>query len=226
LQNNLRIFAAQKPKNPPGNPEMTVEAHQPVRIVILASGTGSNAQKIMEYFRDKEDASVVAVFSNNPEAGVLQKAAAEGVYHAVMGKEQYAHGPALRDLLQSHQADLVVLAGYLKLIPAEVVAAFPDRIVNIHPSLLPKYGGKGMYGGKVHQAVIQNGEAYSGITIHFVNERYDEGAIILQKKVAIQPGWTQTDLESAIHHLEHTLFPGVLADLARHIQRKRAEGPQ
>lgn len=205
---------------------MTVEAHQPVRIVILASGTGSNAQKIMEYFQGSEDASVIAVFSNNPRAGVLEKAAKAGVFHAVMEKEQYSQGTVLRDLLLAHRADLVVLAGYLKLIPAEVVAAFPERIINIHPSLLPKYGGKGMYGGKVHEAVMKNGDSFSGITIHFVNERYDDGAIILQKKVPIQAGWKQEDLEAAIHHLEHALFPGVVADLARHIQQKRANSPQ
>lgn len=196
---------------------MTDRHEQLVHIVILASGTGSNAGKIMEFFQDSEMATVSAVLTNNPHAGVLEKAAKAGVTGEIMPRFVYADGDQLVSLLRSFHADLVVLAGYLKLIPREVVKAFEGRIVNIHPALLPDYGGKGMYGANVHKAVLAAGDKYSGITIHLVNEEYDKGDILFQKKVEIKPDWGPGELQQAIHELEHAFFPSVINGLVKQI---------
>jgi phosphoribosylaminoimidazolecarboxamide formyltransferase/IMP cyclohydrolase len=183
------------------------------RIAILASGNGSNAQRIVEYFHDSNLARVVIVLTDNPEAGVIARAASLGIPCAVMPKTTVRDGAEMRALLQSHHIDFVVLAGYLRLVPEAVVRHYAGRIVNIHPALLPKFGGRGMHGMHVHTAVLAAGETVSGITIHHVNARYDEGAIIFQAQLAIQQGWSADELAAAIHVLEHTHFAPVIEQL-------------
>jgi len=176
------------------------------RIAILASGSGSNAEKIMEHFADSPLARVVLVASDNPQAYALERARRRGVPTAVFTRAEFAAGDVPLAALRAAGVDYLVLAGFLRLIPAAIVAAYPGRIVNIHPALLPKYGGKGMYGDRVHAAVIAAGEAESGITIHRVNERYDEGATIAQFRCPVLPGDTPETLAARIHALEHAHF--------------------
>lgn len=184
------------------------------RIAILASGSGSNAQRLIEHFAGSTTAEVVVVGCDQPAAGVLQRAWDLGVPSYLFTGGELRSGTVQRELLALH-VDLVVLAGFLRLIPAEMVRAFPDRIVNIHPALLPRYGGKGMYGHHVHQAVIAAGEQESGITIHRVNEHYDEGAILFQAKCPVLPDDTPATLAARIHALEHAHYPTVVEDLLR-----------
>ena len=157
-----------------------------VRIAILASGSGTNAQRLIEHFQHNDKVRVVLVGCDRPEAGVLQRAWDLGVPIYSFNTAQL-RGGAVQKELEAQRIGLVVLAGFMRLVPRELVRAFPDRIVNIHPSLLPKYGGKGMYGEHVHRAVIAAGEAKSGITIHLVNERYDEGRHLLQVECPVLP---------------------------------------
>ncbi len=179
------------------------------RIAILASGSGTNAQRLMEHFATSATARVVLVGSDQAKAGVLQRAWDMGVPSYVFNGAQLRDGTLLREL-QGQRIDLLVLAGFMRLIPAELVQAFPKRILNIHPALLPKYGGKGMYGMHVHNAVIAAGERESGITIHYVNERYDEGEHLLQAKCPVLPSDTPESLAERIHGLEHAHYPGVV----------------
>lgn len=176
------------------------------RIAILASGSGSNAQRIMEHFRGAALAEVVLVGCDQPEAGVIQRAWDQGVASYLFNGAHLRDGSVQREL-QDQRVDLVVLAGFLRLIPADLVRAFPDRILNIHPALLPKYGGKGMYGHHVHTAVIAAGEVESGITIHRVNEHYDEGTILFQATCPVLSDDTPETLAQRIHALEHAHFP-------------------
>lgn len=178
------------------------------RIAILASGSGSNAQRLIEHFRSTGGAEVV-VGCDQPQAGVLQRAWDLGVPAYLFNGTDLRTGKVHAEL-QALRVDLVVLAGFLRLIPADMVRAFPDRIINIHPSLLPKFGGKGMYGVRVHEAVIAAKETESGITIHFVNERFDEGAPIAQFKCPVAPDDTPASLAARVQALEHTHFPAVV----------------
>lgn len=180
-----------------------------VRIAILASGSGSNAQRLVEHFKGHASASVVLIGCDQPKAGVIQRAWDLGTPLYLFNSAQLRSGDVLREL-QGQRIDLVVLAGFLRLVPAAMVLAFPDRIVNIHPALLPKYGGKGMYGHHVHEAVIAAKETESGITIHYVNERFDEGAHIAQFRCPVLPGDTPDSLAARIHQLEHAHFPEVV----------------
>ena len=176
-------------------------------IAIFASGSGTNAQKIMEHFQNRNDIKVRLVLVNNPEAGVIQRAEKFNVPVVKFNRQQFSQSNDVVDILANYQIDLVVLAGFLWLVPSQMVIAFPNKIVNIHPALLPNYGGKGMYGDNVHKAVISAKEKESGITIHYVNEQYDEGAIIAQHKCAISENDTPDSLASKIHKLEHQYFP-------------------
>lgn len=151
--------------------------------------------------------------TNSPNEGMSQYAANNGIPLIAINRQEVNSGEFLTSLLQSYQIDFIALAGYLKKIPDELIRAFPRRIVNIHPALLPKFGGKGMYGMNVHEAVIAAAEPESGMTIHLVNEVYDEGEILFQDKVAVQPGWTATDLQKAVLTLEHKHYPAVLERL-------------
>ena len=182
------------------------------RIAILASGAGTNAQRLVEHFHAGQRARVVLIGCDRPHAGVLQRAWHLGVPVYLFGAAELRDGSLLR-VLQQQQVQWVVLAGFLRLIPADLVRAFPDRIVNVHPALLPNYGGKGMYGERVHKAVIAAREKKSGITIHLVNERYDEGAVLFQAECPILPGDTPDSLAARIHTLEHTHFPLVVERL-------------
>lgn len=182
-------------------------------IAIFASGSGTNAQKIMEHFAHNSNGQVRLVLVNNPDAGVIQRAENFNVPVIQFNRQQFSKSNEVVDLLKSNQIDFVVLAGFLWLIPQNMVAAFPNKIVNIHPALLPNYGGKGMYGDHVHHAVIAAKETESGITIHFVNEQYDDGAIIAQYTCAINSEDTPADLASKIHTLEHQYFPQVIEEV-------------
>lgn len=177
----------------------------PKTLAIFASGKGSNAQKIIDYFKDKAGVNIGLIVCNKEGAGVLQIALKESIPFIVIGKEQFNREGYLNTLRQ-HDIDFIVLAGFLWKVPSVLVNAYPGKIVNIHPALLPTYGGKGMYGMNVHSAVLAAGELKSGITIHMVDDKYDHGAIVLQKTVDITPDDTPETLADKIHLLEHQYF--------------------
>ena len=188
------------------------------KIVIFASGNGTNAQRIIEFSKsDKSSFSVSAVFCNNPKAYVIQRAKLLNVPCVLFDRSQFlGEGPdSVMANLNTFDPDLIVLAGFLWLVPSKIVASYPDRIINIHPALLPKYGGKGMYGDRVHQAVLDHKERESGITVHYVSEKYDDGDIIAQYKCDVDSSDTVETLASKIHLLEHEWFPKVIDDLCR-----------
>jgi len=190
------------------------------RIAIFASGAGSNAQKIIDRFRNHLYIKVSLVVCNKPGAGVLSIAQKEKIPFIVIDKERFFRSDAYIPVLKEHEIDFIVLAGFLWKIPTELVRAFPNKIVNIHPALLPKYGGKGMYGQFVHEAVINAGDKESGITIHFVDEQYDHGAAIFQAKCLVVDTDTATSLAEKIHVLEHIHFPRVVEEVIE-VQRAR-----
>ncbi|MXN91376.1 phosphoribosylglycinamide formyltransferase [Flavobacterium sp. Sd200] len=181
-------------------------------IVLFASGGGSNAEQIMRYFLQSNAAKVVLVLTNNTNAGVLQKAAHYNIPKLAFTKDELNNGFVLRHL-QAFNPSLIVLAGFLLKFPADIIAAYPGRVINIHPALLPAYGGKGMYGIHVHRAVLENKERESGITIHYVNDNYDEGNIIFQQAVAIEECLTAEEVALKVLALEHEHFPVVIEQL-------------
>ncbi|MGJ1205888.1 phosphoribosylglycinamide formyltransferase [Sphingobacterium lactis] len=185
------------------------------RIAIFASGSGSNAQKIMEHFKYSDSAEVALVLSNNPEAFVLQRADNFEIPTHVFDKHDFYQTDEVVELLKRLEIDMVVLAGFLWLVPANLLKAFPNKIINIHPALLPKFGGKGMYGDRVHKAVLEAGEEEHGITIHFVNENFDEGEIIQQAKFRIEPGDTLEIIKFNGQQLEHLHYPKVIENLIK-----------
>jgi len=176
------------------------------KIAIFASGSGSNAENIAKYFKNK-DVEISLILSNKKDAYVLERAKNLFIPSFVFNRADFYESDSVIKELQKHNIDLVVLAGFLWLIPENLITAFPDKIINIHPALLPNYGGKGMYGMNVHHAVKAAGEKESGITIHFVNENYDEGAIISQHKVALSSTDSADDIAGKIHTLEYEFFP-------------------
>lgn len=182
-------------------------------IVIFASGNGTNAENLIRYFRLNGEAQVALVVSNRRHALVLERARSLGVPCAYMEKAVWAGGEAVLDLLKEWKIDFIVLAGFLLRVPASLLRAYPDRIVNIHPSLLPKFGGKGMYGDRVHEAVVAAGERESGITIHYVNEHYDEGTIIAQFRCPVLATDTPADVAAKVHALEYAHYPEVVSRL-------------
>jgi phosphoribosylglycinamide formyltransferase-1 len=184
------------------------------RIAIFASGSGSNAQKIMEHFKHHHQSEVVLVLTNNPQAYVLQRADNFEIPTHVFSRHGFYHTDEVVLMLKKLEVDLVVLAGFLWLVPASLLKAYPNQIINIHPALLPKYGGKGMYGDHIHKAVLANGEKESGITIHFVDEHFDEGEIIHQAKFNIEPGDVLDTVKLKVQQLEHQHFPKVIETLA------------
>jgi phosphoribosylglycinamide formyltransferase-1 len=179
------------------------------RIAILASGNGSNAQRIIEYFRGHPGISVSLVMANNPDAYVITRARNLSVPSLLFTRQEMIRGTVIQ-ALQNFDIDLIVLAGFLWLLPTPILQAYPDKIINIHPALLPKYGGKGMYGMHVHELVINAKEIESGISIHLVNERYDEGRILFQATCNISPEDTPETLAGKIHELEHKHYPLVI----------------
>jgi phosphoribosylglycinamide formyltransferase-1 len=183
------------------------------KIAIFASGAGSNAANIIRFFEHRNDILIALIVCNKPGAGVLQIAEKNGVASLIIEKERFAKGDAYLPELQKAGIDFVVLAGFLWKVPAALIAGYPNKIINIHPALLPKYGGKGMYGSKVHEAVIAAGEKESGITIHFVNEHYDDGATIFQANCNIDSIDTPDTLAAKIHDLEYAHFPKQIDEL-------------
>jgi formyltetrahydrofolate-dependent phosphoribosylglycinamide formyltransferase len=186
-------------------------------IAIFASGAGSNTQKIIDHFRKSLSAKVGLIVCNNPGAGVLKIAEKENVPSLIIEKEKLFQGNGYLDELKAKKINLIVLAGFLWKLPATLVNAYPNRIINIHPALLPKYGGKGMYGNNVHAAVIAAGEKESGITIHYVDEHYDNGDIIVQVKCAVLPGDSPDSLAQRIHKLEHEHYPKVIEGVVKKV---------
>ena len=182
-------------------------------IAILASGNGTNAENIIQHFKDRDDICVKLVVTNSQKAFALERARKLGVKCAYFSKEFWAEGETLLRFFQQEQIDFVVLAGFLARIPDVMLAAYTHRMVNIHPSLLPKYGGKGMYGDKVHQAVLDSGDKESGITIHYTNEHYDEGQIIAQYRCEVKEDDTFVTLANRVHALEYEYYPKVIEQL-------------
>ena len=183
------------------------------RIVIFASGSGTNAENLIKFFHNRDNASVIQVLTNNPHAKVLERCKKLNVSALSFNKPAFYYSDHVLNLLKSVKPDLIVLAGFLWKFPKNIIEEFPDKIINIHPALLPKYGGKGMYGMYVHQAVVENKEKESGITIHYVNENYDEGAVIFQAKCFIDALDNADDVANKIHNLEMKHFPIVVNSL-------------
>jgi phosphoribosylglycinamide formyltransferase-1 len=183
------------------------------RIVIFASGSGTNAENIIKYFKNNALANVVSVLSNKSDAKVLDKASSHGVDSSFFKKSDLLDNDVVQNLLIDLKPDLIVLAGFLLKFPSNIISKFPNKIINVHPALLPKYGGKGMYGQHVHKAVVANKENESGITIHYVNEFYDEGNIIFQANTKILASDTYKDVAAKIHLLEQKHFPLVIEQL-------------
>ena len=182
------------------------------KVLLFASGTGSNVENIIQYFKKNDDIIVVGVFTNNPHAKVLEKAKRYDVPTLIFNKEELSEGFVL-DKVAELKPDLIVLAGFLWKFPEHIIAEYPNKIINIHPALLPKYGGKGMYGMNVHNAILENKETETGITIHYVNEHYDEGEFIFQQKVNIEDCASAEEIAVKIHELEHKHFPEVIERL-------------
>ncbi|MET2986671.1 phosphoribosylglycinamide formyltransferase [Aureibaculum conchae] len=179
------------------------------RIVILASGSGTNAENIIKYFQKSNVITITHVLSNNKDAKVLKRAKRLKISNSSFNKDDFFNTDKVLNILKD-KADFIVLAGFLWKIPKNIINDFPDRIINIHPALLPNYGGKGMYGDNVHKAVVINKEKETGITIHYVNENYDEGAIIFQAKVEVDEGDSFEDVAQKVHQLEYEHFPKVI----------------
>lgn len=183
------------------------------RLAIFASGNGTNFQYIVEYFSKESSVEIAVLVCNNPNAFVVQRAKKLNVPVLIVQKSDVYTSSVLKNELLKLHIDLIVLAGFLWLIPQSLIDAFPKKIINIHPALLPMYGGKGMYGEAVHRAVIDNKEKYSGITIHYVNASYDEGECVFQKKIECSENETTSGLAQRIHALEHEYYPAVIAQL-------------
>jgi len=183
------------------------------KIAIFASGTGSNATKIIEHLANNEDKQVALIVSNKATAKVLATAKAHNIPTHIILRTNFYESDDILNIFNKYSVDYVVLAGFLWLIPSYLVAAYPNKIVNIHPALLPKYGGKGMYGMNVHKAVKENGENETGMTIHYVNEQYDDGAILFQASCQIVPEDTPQTIQQKVLQLEHRYFSKVVAEL-------------
>lgn len=183
------------------------------RIVIFASGSGTNAENIIEFFHNRENASVIQVLTNNPHAKVLDRCKKLNVSALSFNRMAFSKSNDVLNVLKASKPNLIVLAGFLWKMPEFILNEFPNKIINIHPALLPKFGGKGMYGMHVHEAVINNKEKETGITIHYVNENYDDGATIFQTKCSVLPSDSADDVAAKIHLLEMEHFPKVINKL-------------
>jgi phosphoribosylglycinamide formyltransferase-1 len=180
------------------------------KVLLFASGSGSNVENIIVHLEKNSQKTVFGIMTNNPNAKVIERAKKLNIEALVFNKSELNDGK-IKDKVVAFQPDLIVLAGFLLQFPRGIVELFPNKIINIHPSLLPKYGGKGMYGKYVHEAVLQNKEKETGITIHFVNEKYDDGAIIFQKSISIEDCKTSDDIANKVQLLEANYFPEVVA---------------
>jgi len=183
------------------------------RIAIFASGSGSNAQRIAEYFEGKGVLEISAIYCNNPGAFVLERAKLLDIPTIIFNRQSFYNSTEILEDLNSRKVDWIILAGFLWLVPMNILQAFPQKIINIHPALLPNYGGRGMYGMKVHQLVVAAGDTKSGITIHYVNEHYDEGDIIFQAYCKVTAKDSPEILAAKIHELEYEHFPRVIKDM-------------
>ncbi len=183
------------------------------KIVIFASGNGSNAENIIKYFQHNRKANVAAVFSNVRTAKVLRRAHDLDVKALHFDREALYDTNEILNVLQDMKPDLIVLAGFLWIFPDKILKRYPNKVINIHPALLPKYGGKGMYGMNVHREILKQKEPETGISIHFVNSKYDEGELIFQKTVPVEPSDSAEDIAEKIHSLEHEHFPKVIEKL-------------
>jgi formyltetrahydrofolate-dependent phosphoribosylglycinamide formyltransferase len=184
-------------------------------IAIFASGTGTNAQRIIDYFRRHPSIKIALIVSNKPGAGVLSIAEKENIPVLIIEKERFFQADAYTHELKARQIDFIALAGFLWKIPSKLIAAYPNKIINIHPALLPKYGGKGMYGKQVHESVIASGDKESGISIHYVDELYDHGNIIFQANCSIEEKETPGSLAQKIQAMEHTHYPAVIEKIVQ-----------
>ena len=185
------------------------------RVVIFASGSGTNAENLIKFFHNSDNASVVQVLTNNPHAKVLDRCKRLKVSALSFNRIAFTQTEDVLNILKSSNPDLIVLAGFLWKFPENILKNFPNKVINIHPALLPKFGGKGMYGMNVHKAVVENKETETGITIHYVNENYDEGAIIFQAKCKVEASDSAEDVATKIHKLEMEHFPKVVDDLLK-----------
>lgn len=185
------------------------------RLVIFASGSGSNAENIIRYFKGTDTVSVVQILTNNSKAKVLDRAKQLEVSALSFNRVAFSKSNDVLNILKAAQPDLIILAGFLWKIPTSILNEFPNKIINIHPALLPKFGGKGMYGMRVHEAVIDSKAIETGITIHYVNENYDEGAVIFQAKCPVAATDSAEDIANKIHDLEMTHFPKVIESLVK-----------
>lgn len=183
------------------------------KIAILASGSGSNAENIAKYFAASDYAQVSFIIANNPNAYVLERAKKLGIEAAVVTKAEFTQADSVIEMLQKRDIDFIVLAGFLLLVPEKLIKAYPGKIVNIHPALLPKHGGKGMYGDNVHKAVVECGDTESGITIHLIDEQYDKGTTFFQAKCPVLPTDTADDVATKVHALEYEHFPRVIEEI-------------
>jgi phosphoribosylglycinamide formyltransferase-1 len=190
-----------------------------INIAIFASGTGSNAQNIFNQFKAEPKAHIALIVSNKDDAGVLEFAEQHEIPYAILGKDEMDDEETVMATLEYHKIDFIVLAGYLLLVPQYLIKAYPSRIVNIHPALLPAHGGKGMYGTKVHEAVKAAGDAETGITIHYVNEHFDEGETIAQMRCEVAPNDTAEDIRLKVQVLEHEHYHQVIKDLVKKLSK-------
>jgi len=184
-------------------------------IAIFASGSGSNARKILEYFEERDDVQISIIVTNRSKAGVLQHAREFDIPTLRIDKDYFLNSDCILKVLETEKIDLIVLAGFLWLVPGYLVKSFPNKIINIHPALLPKYGGKGMYGHHVHKAVKANAETESGITIHYVNEKFDDGSHIFQAKCALETTDTPEQIAAKVLTLEHANYPQVIDQILK-----------
>jgi phosphoribosylglycinamide formyltransferase-1 len=195
-----------------------------VNISIWASGSGTNAENIILKFKNHPFIRIKMIVTNNPSAGVIQRAEKlKKTVHIIPKSVLYEKVHRVIELLKEEEIDLIVLAGFLLKVPKEIIQEYPNKIINIHPALLPKYGGKGFYGNHVHAAVLQNKEKETGITIHYVNEEYDEGQIIMQSKCPVLETDTEETLAQRVHQLEYEFYPKVIEQIAEKIQQEKSK---
>ncbi|HOX78047.1 MAG TPA: phosphoribosylglycinamide formyltransferase [Bacteroidales bacterium] len=186
-----------------------------INIAIFASGNGSNAQNIAEYFQNHPAIRVSLILANKPDAFVLERAKNLGIPSHVFNRKEFYETNDVLQVLLDHHTDFIVLAGFLWFVPDNLLSNFSRKIINIHPALLPRHGGKGMYGDKVHKAVIESGDKVTGITIHFVNDHYDEGEVIFQESIPVIPGDTSESIAQKVHQLEYLHFPRIIEEVIK-----------
>ena len=183
------------------------------KIAIFASGSGTNAENIIKFSKENKKIEISAIFSNNKNAYAIQRAINHNIKYHIFSRPDFYQSKKVLEILKSYNIDFIVLAGFLWLIPEYLIDAYPNKIINIHPALLPKYGGKGMYGMSVHKAVVENNEKETGITIHYVNREYDKGNTIFQAKCDVWPNDTPESIAKKVHELEYAHFPKVIEEL-------------